>query len=332
MSNEFQREDRYIVIKRSDLKKVPVNYRSALVDPMFSLLSHLPHRECLVIEGDWPEYEPAWAAIEARVTGKPAEQHHGEPVALPSRMDHADTRNYDSPVEIHNATVAGWNACLDKIAKLGPLYTHADPGEVERLRKENENLRAGWYKDESDNNRFWPEEIEALRAELAERDALLQRALPYLSNTPDLVQHGAEDLAEEIRSASAGRPCYGPNEWGTECGKCSKCKHASAEPSAPVIHPINMKTMMQAYEQVDHKELLHGTSNWCASMATALRGVIHSEPSAPVERDDLSELALALNEYEKATGNHAVPRGFNREQDLFVRGFMARAALERKPK
>ena len=73
------------------------------------------------------------------------------------------------------------------------------------------------------------EEVKNLKAQLAELDALLQRAMPYLSNTPDLVQHGAEDLAEEIRSASAGRPCYGPNEWGTECGKCIKCKPASAE-------------------------------------------------------------------------------------------------------
>lgn len=61
---------------------MPVNYRSALVDPMLSLLSHLPRRECLVIEGDWPEFEPAWAAIEARVTGKPAEQHQGEPAEV----------------------------------------------------------------------------------------------------------------------------------------------------------------------------------------------------------------------------------------------------------
>lgn len=64
---------------------------------------------------------------------------------------------------------------------------------------------------------------------------------------------------------------------------------ASAEPSAPIIHPINMKVMMQAYEQVDHKALLHGTSNWCASMATALRGVLQGQPSAPVERDERAE-------------------------------------------
>lgn len=47
---KFERENRYIVIKRSDLTKVPVAYRSHLVDPMLSLLSHLPHRECVVIE------------------------------------------------------------------------------------------------------------------------------------------------------------------------------------------------------------------------------------------------------------------------------------------
>lgn len=69
--SEFQREDRYIVIKRSDLKKVPVAYRSHLVDPMFALLAHLPQRRFAVIESDWPEFEPVWRMIEARVTGVP---------------------------------------------------------------------------------------------------------------------------------------------------------------------------------------------------------------------------------------------------------------------
>ncbi|TKK29528.1 hypothetical protein PspCFBP13528_17500 [Pseudomonas sp. CFBP13528] len=69
--SEFKREDRYIIIKRSDLKKVPVAYRSALVDPMFSLLSHLPRREFVVVEHDWPEYHLVWAMIEHRMAGKP---------------------------------------------------------------------------------------------------------------------------------------------------------------------------------------------------------------------------------------------------------------------
>jgi len=114
-----------------------------------------------------------------------AEQHQGEPVALPARKD--PTEAWAVPGGVHKAE--GWNACLDEIAKLGPLYsrpvqgepvawscaavkdddtsyarlagseaeareflehyqgigavvtimplyTHADPGEVERLRKE----------------------------------------------------------------------------------------------------------------------------------------------------------------------------------------------------
>ena len=69
--SQFQREDRYIVIKRSDLKKVPVSYRSHLVDPMFSLLGHLPRRECVVVESDWPEYHLVWAMLEHRMAGKP---------------------------------------------------------------------------------------------------------------------------------------------------------------------------------------------------------------------------------------------------------------------
>lgn len=72
MNEQFERENRYIVIKRSDLEKVPVSYRSSLVDPMLSLLSHLPRRECLVIESDWPEYESYWQMIERRMTGQPA--------------------------------------------------------------------------------------------------------------------------------------------------------------------------------------------------------------------------------------------------------------------
>lgn len=93
---------------------------------------------------------------------------------------------------------------------------------------------------------------------------------------------------------------------------------ASAGPSASAIHPINMKTMMQAYAQVDHKALLHGTSNWCASMATALRGVIHSEPSAPVEIDHDALVAAVCVLRSQGLGN------------LSAAVEEARAALEHK--
>lgn len=77
----------------------------------------------------------------------PAEQHQDEPVALPERKAitaHGLTA-LDSEAE-------GWNACLDEIAKLGPLYTHVDPGEVERLRAEVERLRSGFYQQVTDDD------------------------------------------------------------------------------------------------------------------------------------------------------------------------------------
>lgn len=60
----FKREDRYIVIKLSDLDGIPANYRKELVEPLFSLMDHLPEREWLVLEKGWPEYEVVWKMLE----------------------------------------------------------------------------------------------------------------------------------------------------------------------------------------------------------------------------------------------------------------------------
>ena len=57
-----------------------------------------------------------------------AEQHQGEPVALPARKQPVRA-DYSQDI-----LAEGWNACLNEIAKMGPLYTRADPVEVERLR------------------------------------------------------------------------------------------------------------------------------------------------------------------------------------------------------
>ena len=69
----FQREDRYIVIKRSD---VDTFWRDDVREQFMSALKRLnehhvriPQRQFLVIESDWPEYEAAWHMIERRVNG-----------------------------------------------------------------------------------------------------------------------------------------------------------------------------------------------------------------------------------------------------------------------
>ncbi|WP_409287489.1 hypothetical protein [Pseudomonas guariconensis] len=254
-------------------------------------------------------------------------QYQSEPVALPARK----RETLDGGNGYRGLGYAeGWNACLDEIAKLGPLYTHpapVDPGEVERLREEVGDLRSQLGAEISKCNAMEAlaqdraEEIERRKRYAKWRDQAEEKVRDEFFNVLKAIAGGSiisfhpwpvggadvgpldpsnpvflfggKDGAFVIRpffrteSASAEpneRICTHPEG----CTQCSWCgfKSESAEPSAPVIHPINMKTMMQAYEQVDHKAMLHGTSNWCAAMATALRGALHSETIAPVEIDE----------------------------------------------
>ena len=60
----FEREDRYIVVKRKTMHS----------EHEMELCAFLTERniatvECVVVESDWPEYETVWQMIEARVTG-----------------------------------------------------------------------------------------------------------------------------------------------------------------------------------------------------------------------------------------------------------------------
>lgn len=93
-AGEFQREDRYIVIKRKDLENAPALMAYALQVALDGLREHLPERECLVIEGDWPEYEPTWAAIQARTEGHVATTEpavEGDVVARLTEIAYRDT-------------------------------------------------------------------------------------------------------------------------------------------------------------------------------------------------------------------------------------------------
>ncbi|MCO7567795.1 hypothetical protein NJI34_00110 [Pseudomonas sp. S 311-6] len=332
MSTEFQREDRYIVIKRSDLDKLsPIDRDLALssLEHVDSIMAawDCPARKCLVIESDWPEYEPTWAAIEARVTGKPAEQHQGEPVTLPSRINEmtADWREYRKAV--------GWNACLDEIAKLGPLYarpapvqqgetvayalaekvredldrqacpnawmviayesvvqnyTHADPGEVERLR---EGISKHW-RVVCDQRA----ELEAARVREAALKALLR----------EIREQGLHPVtAAKIRIALS----------------------ASAEPSEPTS-----ATHYYPAAEPDRQLRKKVGGLWCEFcggkwLPLDEQGMSHEyvaiEPSAPVERDERVELVREVLEL--------IDDGVGRSDAEWQLIQKLRAALERKP-
>lgn len=77
--DKFEWEERYLVLKKKDIDCLDDKGQEAFwahVDKALDMLPALEDpREYLVIEGDWPEYQPARNSIEARMTGKA----HGVP-------------------------------------------------------------------------------------------------------------------------------------------------------------------------------------------------------------------------------------------------------------
>ena len=67
------REDRYLVLKRTDIEKYLPDDRKKLLDFIAGnirdgrTLDQKEQLQCVVVEHDWPEYEMTWAAIERRV-------------------------------------------------------------------------------------------------------------------------------------------------------------------------------------------------------------------------------------------------------------------------
>ena len=73
------RENRYLVIKRSDLERIKFAIKPeawAAYETIEKLVSISRENEgkpplcCVVVESDWPEYEPTWDAIEKRVDSR----------------------------------------------------------------------------------------------------------------------------------------------------------------------------------------------------------------------------------------------------------------------
>ena len=154
-------------------------------------------RELLIRPAPQPHPEPiAWmvgtaiwwtkeeAERDAAATGLPmipfgpltgeVEQHPGEPVVLPVckaklSMGHDWDQGYAD----------GWRTCLDEIGKLGPLYTRADTGDASKWRNEAHrfNLEVERLTRKCQNAdlalKAQTQNCDTLRAQLAERDALL---------------------------------------------------------------------------------------------------------------------------------------------------------------
>lgn len=65
-TQEFEREDRYFVIKKRHCNEDQLAALGRLFDAW-----KIRTVQCVVVEADWPEYEPVWEMIKARVTSSP---------------------------------------------------------------------------------------------------------------------------------------------------------------------------------------------------------------------------------------------------------------------
>ena len=77
MTEQFKREERYIVIKRKNLTEKEEFAIRALLEGL-----DVGTVECVVVESDWPENEIVWKMIEARVTDQPVEDPRDEALRL----------------------------------------------------------------------------------------------------------------------------------------------------------------------------------------------------------------------------------------------------------
>lgn len=80
-TNDFKRENRYIIIKRKDLIAAPFAALHSFLEHIQALENLLPDRQFVVVESDWPEYELVWQMIEHRMTGS-SQATAGEPEIL----------------------------------------------------------------------------------------------------------------------------------------------------------------------------------------------------------------------------------------------------------
>ena len=161
-----------------------------------------------------------------------AERHQGKPVALPVRKD--PTERWAVPGGVHQAE--GWNACLDEIAKLGPLYPRPVQGEligyttqrilaIAKSCPASASIAARAIKDD-----WWNVPLYS-HADPARVECLKEIAQKYVDRNVDLSAQLAERaalLARVVNSGALSSEQYESLE--AECCALS----ASAEPSAPV--------------------------------------------------------------------------------------------------
>ncbi|MFO3720565.1 hypothetical protein [Pseudomonas sp. HLMP] len=202
---------------------MPIENRSSNTD-MISVPRELAESAAkwLEIHFEGPSAERSVADELRKALAQPAEQHHGEPVAYAVFADNGNIRIWST-----NCEAVGIKVMQEEGKHAVPLFTHATPGEVERLRAENIRLiedRARFpdrpddigrmitchignlknqTKSAEDYARKWRWELEASDRKLAELSALCwgligssgKKRAQYLEKLQDTISASAEPSA-----------------------------------------------------------------------------------------------------------------------------------------
>lgn len=218
---------------------------------------------------------------------QPAEQHQGERVGEVVAFGKG----------LHEIA---WAA--GRMPRLGTkLYTHpapADPGEVERLRADLDECDGDRWKLRTERRRMdetlsaCANERDTLRAQLAERDALLSEAWEYDIGTPlkrkirAALSASAEPSAPQFETCKA---CHGECAIHTGIDEapttlCNRCDGSGNEPSAPVERDEDVLTeTLRTCEKwfVKHSPtapLIGGFGDAEHPMLTCIRAALERKP------------------------------------------------------
>lgn len=133
VTRAFEREDRYIVIKRSHMtegveRDLAMVMEGLAIDPV----------DAVVIEADWPEYEPVWQMIETRVSGRrPASEGTGdalrEAVSFEQAWAQKEAEGYQYGHDALENVRFGWEIAVAALSQPSPDEGAGEPVNDDEL-------------------------------------------------------------------------------------------------------------------------------------------------------------------------------------------------------
>lgn len=96
----MNRENRYLVLKRTDIRSSLTQAQGKMLESLAGMVEEgrsdagKPQLQCVVIESDWPEYEPVWNMLQRRVDPLLPPSPRQKSAALDLLQHHATVMTY----------------------------------------------------------------------------------------------------------------------------------------------------------------------------------------------------------------------------------------------